>query len=175
MHLGAAIKWFFKVLGEGEPILAQAASAAKMGTAEAPAISAAPPPPAFTPSREPAIQLLGLLQKEGRLIDFLMEDVGGFSDAEIGAAVRDIHAGCRRALLEHATLKPVLAESEDSPVTVAEGFDASAILLTGEVSGRPPYKGFVRHRGWRVADLRLPTVPQKADASIAAPAEVEVR
>lgn len=163
MGFGAAIKWFFKVLREGEPPSGSAGQ------------TTAPPPPVFTPSLEPAIQLLGLLQKEGRLLDFLHEDIGGYSDAEVGAAVRTIHAGCRRALKEHATLEPVAPQAEGASITVPTGFDASAIQLTGEVRGGPPFRGIVRHRGWRVVKLNLPTVPSAADARIAAPAEVEVQ
>src|SRR5207253_6846543 len=36
-----------------------------------------------------AVQLLAILQREGRLLDFLQEDVDGYADAQIGAAVRD--------------------------------------------------------------------------------------
>ncbi|MDX2175676.1 MAG: DUF2760 domain-containing protein [Candidatus Sumerlaeia bacterium] len=154
MHLAAAFKWFFKILREGEP---------------------APPAPVFASSSEPAIQLLGLLQKEGRLVDFLMEDMSGFSDAEIGAAARDIHGKCRNLLKERAALEPVVPQAEGAPIEVPAGFDASAILLSGNVSGAGPFKGTVNHRGWRVARLDLPTVPHGADPKVAAPAEVEVR
>ncbi len=161
MGLGAAIRWFFKILREGEP---------------APAAASAPaaPPPVFMPSKEPALQLLALFQKEGRLLDFLMEDISAYSDAEIGAAARELHAGCRKALLERAAPEPVLSESEGAEVTLPEGFDASAIRVMGEVSGRAPFRGVVRHRGWRVRELRLPTVPPGADPAVIAPAEVEL-
>lgn len=161
MHPILAIQWFFKVLFQGDPSAAGNAAAAT-------------PAPVFKASPTPAIQVLGLLQKEGRLLDFLQEDIASYGDAEIGAAVRDIHDGCRRFLKERVKLEPVLQAAEGSPFTVPANFDASAISLMGNVSGKPPYKGTVRHRGWRVAEINLPTVPEKADAHVAAPAEVEV-
>jgi hypothetical protein len=160
MHLGAAFRWFFKVLSEGEP---------------APAAPPPPPAPVFATSPDPAAQMLALLQKEGRLVDFLMEDIASFSDAEVGAAVREIHAGCRKAIRDHVTLERILLAEEGAAYTVEAGFDASRVSLVGSVSGAPPYRGEVRHRGWRAAELRLPTVPEKADPRVIAPAEVEVR
>ena len=159
MSLSAAFKWFFKVLREGEPVAAAPAPAA---------------PPVFTPSSEPAIQLLALLQKEGRLVDFLMEDVASFSDAEIGAAARDVHRGCARLLRDRVKLERIMQEAEGSTVTVAAGFDASRVQLLGNVVGQPPFKGELRHRGWRAGSIELPTVPPGADAHVVAPAEVEV-
>lgn len=179
MSLGAAIRWFFKVLREGEPQLSApapppAASSPAAPAAPIPGVVAPPQAATFTPSTEPAVQVLALLQKEGRLIDFLREDIASFSDAEIGQAVRDIHRGCRKVLDERITLEPVLKESEGATLTIAPGFDASTVTLTGNVSGAGPWRGTVRHRGWRVAAISLPTIPPKADARIAAPAEVEV-
>lgn len=161
MSLSKAFKWFFKVLREGEPVIA------------APAIEAAPAP-VFTPSTDPAAQLLALLQKEGRLIDFLMEDLSGFSDEEIGAAARDVHAKSRKTLTERVRLEHVLTDAEGSTVTVPVGFDPSTISVSGNVSGQPPFRGALRHRGWRAVEIKLPTVPPTADPRIVAPAEVEV-
>jgi hypothetical protein len=122
-----------------------------------------------------AIQMLAILQRQGRLIDFLQEDLSPYEDAQIGAAVRNIHAGCKQALEEHVQLKPVYAEDEGSEVTVPPGFDAVATRLTGNVVGDPPFHGWLRHRGWRVVTVELPqfTVGQGKDW-ILAPAEVEV-
>ncbi len=159
MSLSAAFKWFFKVLREGEPAVAAPAPAA---------------PPVFTPSTEPATQLLALLQKEGRLVDFLMEDVAQFGDAEIGAAARDVHRGCAKLLRERVRLERIMQEAEGATVTVPAGFDPSRIQLLGNVVGEAPFKGELRHRGWRAAAIDLPTVPPGADAHVVAPAEVEV-
>lgn len=120
------------------------------------------------------LQLLGLLQKEGRLIDFLEEDVGTYSDAEVGAAARVVHAGCKQALGQYFTIEAVRAEAERTRVTLAEGFDASAVRLTGNVVGQAPFTGSLVHRGWRVTEARLPQVATGHDLTILAPAEVEL-
>jgi hypothetical protein len=121
-----------------------------------------------------ALVLLGLLQREGRLVDFLEQDISSFDDAEVGAAVRVVHEGCRKALGEHARVEPVHDGEEESRVTVAEGYDAGSIKLTGDVGGRAPYRGVLRHRGWRIAELSLPVPVAERDCSVVAPAEVEV-
>jgi hypothetical protein len=132
----------------------------------------APPLPAL-PSDAPAIQMLAILQRKGRLIDFLQENLSGYDDAQIGAAVRTIHAGCREALLEHVKLEPIYSDSEGSQVTVDAGFDANAVRLVGNVTGQPPFRGTLVHRGWRVAKLDLPRQTSDKEKVIA-PAEVEV-
>ena len=121
-----------------------------------------------------ALQLLALLQREGRLVDFLHEDISGYEDADIGAAVRDIHKGCRKVLLEHFAVEPVLDAAENEAVTVDTGFDPARIRLVGNVSGEPPFKGTLRHHGWRAAKVTLPVLSDGMDATIVAPAEVEL-
>ena len=121
-----------------------------------------------------ALQLLGLLQREARFVDFIEEDVVRFSDADIGAAARLVHDGCRRVLREHFSIQPVRDEAEGSRVTLPDGFDATAIRLTGNVVGKPPFHGSISHRGWRVADVRLPKLAESHDATVLAPAEVEL-
>jgi hypothetical protein len=143
---------------------------ARRGTSTAaPAVDVEPPPP----PEHGALRLLALLQEEGRLVDFLTESVMPYSDAQIGAATRDIHAGCAKALRRALDLEPVLAAAEDSEVTIEDGFDPAAIRLTGNVSGPPPFRGVLRHAGWRVTSVRL---PERAgiDPVIVAPAEVEI-
>ncbi|MCB1831750.1 MAG: DUF2760 domain-containing protein [Chromatiaceae bacterium] len=121
-----------------------------------------------------ALQLLGLLQLEGRLVDFLEEDVAQYADAEIGAAVRVVHEGCRKALRTHFTLAPIRQEAEGARVTLEPGFDASAIRPTGNLVGQPPFSGTLAHRGWRVTEVRLPKLASGHDVQVIAPAEVEL-
>ena len=121
-----------------------------------------------------ALQLLALLQREGRFVDFLEEDVSGFSDADIGAAARVVHDGCKKALDEHFTVEPVHEKEEGSSVKVEKGFDAHAIRLTGNVVGEPPHKGTLSHRGWRCTEVRLPKMSEGHDPRVLAPAEVEL-
>ena len=120
------------------------------------------------------MQLLGLLQRDARLLDFAHEDLAGYSDADIGAAARLVHEGCRKVLAEHFTVENVRSESEGSRITLNEGFDAAAVRLTGNVVGKPPFSGTLGHRGWRVTDVRLPKLAESHDARILAPAEVEL-
>ncbi len=119
-----------------------------------------------------AVSLLGVLQREGRLLDFLQEDIDAYSDAQIGAAVRDIHRGCKKALAEHAPLVPVLDQPESATVRVDAGFDPSRIKLVGHVVGEPPFTGTLRHHGWRASKLLLPEGAK--GALLIAPAEVEL-
>jgi hypothetical protein len=121
-----------------------------------------------------ALQLLALLQRDARLIDFTEENLADYADADIGAAARLVHEGCRKVLREHFTIAPVRPEEEESRITLNEGFDASAIRLTGNVVGKAPFKGTIRHRGWRVNEVRLPKLSEGHDASICAQAEVEL-
>ncbi len=124
--------------------------------------------------RRGAVQLLSLLQREGRLLDFLQEDIDGYSDEQIGAAVRDIHRGCKKVLAEHAPLEPVLPGQENASVRVDPGFDPSRIRLTGNVVGEPPFTGTLRHHGWRTARVVLPELTASTDPTVVAPAEVEL-
>ncbi len=123
---------------------------------------------------EAALQLLALLQREGRFVDFVQEDMSSFSDAEIGGAARVVHDGCKKALDEHLPVEAVRAESEGAAVTLEKGFDATRVRLTGNVVGEPPYRGTLAHRGWRVTDVKLPKMAEGHDAKIVAPAEVEL-
>jgi hypothetical protein len=152
------------------------------GAAPEPEVAAAPPPAERTEARhaedspDRAVQLLALLQREGRLVDFLSEDIAPYQDAQVGAAVRELHANCRKALAQYVTLEPVIDGEEDRPVTVEEGFDPAAVKLVGNVTGRPPLRGLLRHRGWRVAEINLPSLsPQGAGRAVVAPAEVEIQ
>jgi hypothetical protein len=147
-------------------------------TAAAPAMAPeAPVAPAavlreVTP--DAALQLLALLQRDGRLIDFTQENLASYSDADIGAAARVVHEGCRKVLREHFDIQPVRDEAEGSRITLNEGFDAASIRVTGNVVGSPPFNGSLSHRGWRVAEVKLPKLADSHDARILVPAEVEL-
>jgi hypothetical protein len=182
-RLSLAFGTFFSILGDGD--FAASVLRLRSGAAPtpAPAPAAAPvaaPAPAPAPvvikeaTPEAALQLLGLLQRDARFIDFVEEDIAKYSDADIGAAARLVHDGCRATLREHFTIQPVRDEAEGSRVTINEGFDATAIRLTGNVVGKAPFLGSISHRGWRVADVRLPKLTQSHDATVLAPAEVEL-
>ncbi len=134
------------------------------------------PEPAATGEVDPtpAYQILAILQREGRFIDFLQEDVTDFDDADVGAAARVVHEGCKRAIEQYVTVAPVRTEAEDSPITLPPGFDPVRNRVTGNVTGEPPYRGRLAHPGWQVTALDLPTVAAGHDASVLAPAEIEI-
>ncbi len=125
-------------------------------------------------SADAALQLLGLLQKEARFIDFIKEDISQFSDADVGMVARVVHEGCHKAILGHFTLAPVKTETEGQSVTVPAGFDASQVRLTGNIVGGAPFTGKLIHKGWQVTDTRLPKLTQGYNAAVIAPAEIEL-
>lgn len=135
-----------------------------------------PPPPPEPPKPNPEpILVLTLLQREGRLLDFLLEDIEAYPNEQIGAAVRDIHRNCQKALKDHVLLDPVIAgKQEGDTVEVKTGFDPSAIRLTGNVTGEPPFKGTLQHHGWRVKEVKLQKPAEGQDAFVVQPAEVEL-
>jgi hypothetical protein len=172
-----AVGTFFAILGDRE--VAAGVRRVRNGEAAAPEPSPAPTPaPVVRTIKEAtpdaALQLLGLLQRDARFIDFIEEDVAAYSDAEIGAAARLVHDGCRTTLREHFTIRPVRTEAEGSRVTLEDGFDASANRLTGNVVGQAPFTGNLSHRGWKVEQVRLPKLTESHDATVIAPAEVEL-
>ncbi|WP_246793487.1 DUF2760 domain-containing protein [Burkholderia perseverans] len=188
-RLSVAIGSFFAILGDGKlaaevrnlrngvsaPAPAPVAPApVAPKPAPAPAPAAAPAPAIQAASPDAALQLLGLLQKNARFVDFVEEDIASYADAEIGAAARLVHEGCRATLREHFTIRPVRTEAEGTRVTLAEGFDASANRLTGNVVGAAPFTGTLSHRGWRAAEVKLPKLIGTHDVSVIAPAEVEL-
>ena len=178
-RIALAIGSFFRILGDAQ-------YAARVQGVDQPAVARPAPAPVAPPAPikpvsplkeatpEAALQLLGLLQREARLIDFVEEEVAAYSDAEIGGAARLVHEGCRKVLREHFTLAPARDEAEGSRIVLNEGFDAATVRLTGNVVGAAPYRGTLSHRGWRVTDVRLPRLAPSHDAKILAAAEVEL-
>ena len=132
------------------------------------------PEPMTRVSTDAALQLLGLLQREGCLIDFLEGDVSDFDDADVGAAARVVHEGCRKALKGHLEVEPIRAEEEGSAVEVPTDHDPRLVRLTGAVGGEGPYRGELVHRGWKVSHIELPKLADEHDPSVLAPAEVEL-
>lgn len=190
-RIGLAFSSFFRLLF-GKPLPPEAAEylptraipAALPPTIAAPAPVPAPPPatarePAKKPEvaihhRDGALALLALLQREGRLVDFLREELTGFSDAEIGAAARDVHRGCKKVLDQAFTFEAVMPGAEDDRVSVPKGFDPTEVRLIGEARGEPPFSGTLRHHGWRATRIQLPSLSDGVDRAVVAPAEVEV-
>lgn len=165
---------FFSILSD--PGYAARVLGLHLAPAPMPAPAPAPVAPAPLKQATPdaALQLLALLQRDARLIDFVQEDLSGYSDAEIGGPARLVHEGCAKVLREHFTLAPVRPEAEGSRITLNPGFDARAVRLTGNVVGQAPFQGALSHRGWRATEVKLPTLAEGHDAAVLAQAEVEL-
>ena len=168
-RLKYAFRSFFSLLDYGR--IPEDVVEAVLAKPVAPAPAA--PPAAAVETSDRAIQMLALLQRDGRLVDFLMEDLAAYPDAQVGAAVRDVHAGSRSVLTRYATLGPVMNDEEGQTVTVPRGTDAASVKVIGHAVGEPPYRGVLRHRGWEVSRLELPPLPATG-RTIIAPAEVEI-
>jgi len=171
LKISYAFRCFFSLLFRGEipPDILQALGIFR--PAAQPKTVAAQP---SSESLDRAVQMLALLQRDGRLVDFLAEDVSPYPDGQLGAAVRSIHTSCRQVLDRYLKLEPIISSEEDQPVTVPAGFDPAAIKLIGNVTGEPPIRGLLRHRGWRVREINLPSLAEGSGRAIMAPAEVEI-
>ncbi len=139
-------------------------------------VQAPPPAPIVLKEATPdaALQLLGLLQKEARFIDFIQENVAAYSDADVGIAARVVHEGCCKVVQEHFALDTIRKEAEGSKVTLPQGFDATLVRLTGNIVGNAPFTGVLIHKGWQVTQIHLPKLTAEHNAKIIAPAEVEL-
>ncbi len=146
-------------------------------TATAPrTVSAAAPQPAAAPAvrtADGALQLLGILQRDSRLVDFLMEDISGYADDQVGAAVRELHDQCRDAVARYVSLTPVIDGVEGTFVQ-APTKDPNVVKFIGNVPAKPPAGGTLRHKGWRASKVDLPAIAGKQDPAVIAPAEIEI-
>lgn len=184
MSLGVAFRSFFRALSDGG--FSNRVKDLLDGKV-APALPSTPEPPREvvrevvkevvkevpTPIPGEALRVLGVLQRDGRLLDFLSEDIAPYDDAQIGAAVRDIHRDCKKTLEKYVELVPVIDQEENSKVDVPAGFNPGRIRLTGAVKGQPPFKGSLAHRGWMAKSANLPPTGP-GNEMVIAPAEVEL-
>jgi hypothetical protein len=186
-----AFRSFFRILTAGEIPGDVAQSLSAQPARAEPELAPAPPPAAPLPPVEApaveapavekteattdrAVQMLAILQRDGRLIDFFTEDIAPYSDAQIGAAVRELQQSCRQTLERYIKLEPIIASEEGQSVTVPDPFDPATMKLIGNVAGKPPLRGVLRHRGWRVSEVKLPPLPEGEGRLVIAPAEVEM-
>jgi hypothetical protein len=179
-RLGTALRSFFRVLMDVELAGQVARVLAGERLLDKPAAGAEKPsspskPVPAKPVRSEAVSLLAALQREGRLVDFLQEPIAAYSDAQIGAAVRDVHRQCQGVLERMFALQPVVEAAEGSPVSVPAGPDAARFKLVGNVTGEPPFAGKLCHHGWLATRCELPEWTGGAEAAkVVAPAEVEI-
>jgi len=171
-RFGTAWRAFWGILGSAE----KAARWRRADGAGVPPAAAAPAAPAAATSdalSADAVYTLVLLQREGRLIDFLQEDISQCSDAQVGAAARQVHANCRLVLARNFGIAPVYGEREGARVRVGPDSDPRQVRVVGDAGREPPFEGTLRHHGWRVTKVEFPARHAKLDASIICPAEVE--
>ncbi len=183
LSIGVAFKAFFKALFDkkvsdrienamGLPAPQEEAATTPTKTAESQPKKIATP----KPSRSDALILVEMLQREGRLLDFLMEDIEPYGDADVGVAVRDVHRGCRDLLTRVFDLQPLVEEEEGAQVQVPADYSAGKYRLVGQVSGDPPFTGELLHHGWTASKLALPEWKGSSENSkIVCPIEVEVK
>lgn len=123
-------------------------------------------------------QLLTLLQEKGRFLDFVMDDIKSYPDAQIAAAARFVHQGCQQVMKQHFTIEPVATVAENQSITLEPAFDRNEYRLSGKVEGEPPYSGVLKHKGWKTTSVSLPKVlGERATAKgthLLVAAEVEV-
>lgn len=161
MGLGLAFKAFIKAFKEPEKaqqFVDDAAAPKQLETAD-----------------QSHLRLLNYLQQMSRLIDFLKEDIAGFNDAQVGAAVRKIHQDCAQALEELVTIRPLKDEQEGATIQVPKGYNPAEIKVVGKVKGEPPFTGVLIHRGWKAQKRSLPKKTGEQTPEVICPAEVEIK
>ena len=152
----------------------------KRPEAEPPIAEAAKPMPvpiAGNQAEAEIVSFLATLQERGRLVDFLMEDITTYDDAQVGAAARVVHQGCKGALQEHFRIRSIREESEGSSVTIPVGYAADEYRLIGNIRGAGPFSGTLVHRGWKTESVKLPRLVRVNAGRLPtiAPAEIELK
>jgi hypothetical protein len=166
-----AFRSFFAILFKG--VIPDDIAAALGFSRRSAARPAAAPAPAVTTASDGALQILAILQRDSRLIDFLMEDIASYSDDQVGAAVRSLHDQCRDALVRYVQLAPII-DGVEGTFTRLASIDPASVKLLGNVPPQPPPGGVLRHKGWRCTKVDLPALHGKQNMQVLAPAEVEI-
>jgi hypothetical protein len=167
-----AFRCFFNILFHGE-LSMEALSDLRLTRSAAAAAKPAAPAAPVARTADGALQILGILQRDSRLVDFLMEDISAYADDQIGAAVRELHDQCRDSVGRYVTLQPVI-DGVEGTYANAPSADPNIVKFVGNVPAAPPKGGTLRHKGWRATKIDLPALAGRQDASIIAPAEIEI-
>jgi hypothetical protein len=167
-----AFRCFFNILFHGE-LSSTSLTALNLTPREAVPVRPQAPPTPVVSTSDGALQILGILQRDSRLVDFLMEDITSYSDDQVGAAVRELHDQCRDSIGRYVTLQPVV-DGVEGTFTKTPSTDPNVVKFVGNVPAKPPSGGILRHKGWRAAKVDLPAIAGKQDPSVIAPAEIEV-
>jgi hypothetical protein len=172
-RISLAFRCFFNLLFDGELSGETLAALNLTKRAAAPAVNKAPAAPSTVKTSDGALQILGILQRDSRLVDFLMEDIAGYSDDQVGAAVRELHDQCRDSMARYVTLQPVI-DGVEGTFAKAPSSDPAVVKFVGNVPAKPPSGGTLRHKGWRASKVDLPALGARQDATVIAPAEIEI-
>ncbi|HEV3340120.1 MAG TPA: DUF2760 domain-containing protein [Pirellulales bacterium] len=182
-RIGLAVRVFFRVLFDAalaqrvRPLLSGEAPSAVAPPDEEGRTTPTPTPKTSKkpPGRSDALNLLAMLQREARLVDFIQEPIAGYSDEQIGAAVRDVHRDCAAVFERVFALVPIRQEAEGSTIELSGDFDAAQFRLAGRVPEQPPFRGTLAHHGWRTTQCVLPEWNgSEAAATVIAPAVMEL-
>ncbi|MGO9240243.1 MAG: DUF2760 domain-containing protein [Bryobacteraceae bacterium] len=178
-RIGLAFRAFFSILGGSLPEEIASVFGYSKAPLSTPRRSEEPPQAQTAQPSDGALQLLGILQRDARLLDFLLEDIASYSDEQVGAAARNVHSGCQDALKKHVRFGPVIDGVEGTfvkPESAGQlGKDPAAIRFVGNLPAKgKPAGGTLRHRGWRADSISLPALNPKQNLTILAPAELEV-
>ena len=171
-----AFRSFFNLLFQGrlsDGVLTELGLSRRSAAPASPASKSAPAPAPAVKAADGALQILAILQRDSRLLDFLMEDIAGYSDDQVGAAVRELHDQCRDSVARYVTLQPVI-DGVEGTFAQAPSKDPNLVKFVGNVPATPPSGGILRHKGWRAAKVDLPALAARQDASVLAPAEIEI-
>jgi hypothetical protein len=174
-RIGLAFRCFFNILSDGE-LSSDVLTSLNLSRREVTPVKAATKPAAAIPivkTSDGALQMLGILQRDSRLVDFLMEDISTYADDQIGAAVRELHDQCRDSIARYVTLQPVI-DGVEGTFAKAPSTDPNLVKFIGNVPAKPPSGGTLRHKGWRATKVELPALAAKQDAAVIAPAEIEI-
>lgn len=171
-RISLAFRSFFNILFSGE-LSGDVITELKLSRREAAAPKAPATPAMAVRTSDGALQLLGILQRDSRLVDFLMEDISGYSDDQVGTAVRELHDQCRDSLARYVSLQPVI-DGVEGTFAKAPTADPNLVKFVGNVPAKPPSGGLLRHKGWKASKIDLPPLSIKQDPSVIAPAEIEI-
>jgi hypothetical protein len=121
--------------------------------------------------RNGALTLLSALQREARLMDLVCESLDEYSDAQIGAAARDVLRDSKKVLHRMFGLKHLVDTDEGERVTLPE----NASPIRWRVIGSDASNALtLSHAGWQATKLDMPQWSGSSDDSmVIAPAEVE--
>ncbi len=176
-RIGLAFRVFFKILSGTLPVdRLQALLAGSAATAPPAAASSPVSAPSPEARRSDAIGLLAALQREARFVDLVQEPLADYSDAQIGAAARDVLRDCHEVLSRMFALQPVIDAAENEPIETPVQVNAGRLRVSGHVTGEPPFRGRLVHHGWEATRCELPRWSGDAEAvHVIAPAEIECR